>query len=211
MIDQILHTIQEYVKDHAVKLITGLALMAIGWFFGRRRAAAAWKKQEFLDRINLSLNSIDNGTLKIRTLSEKRCSEVLLNSAAAAKIRTFAEKTTSNDPMLPIPADESWFFLNSVLNDLSEQFAPGLLKRDMGGAVTIAVYVIALTCESAGEMRTRKIRGMVIRKSLLQNLPKEAPKFEGPNHRTRWETLQSLAAEYAKNPHRFLEVELAVA
>lgn len=210
MIDQFLHTVQDYIKDHAVKLITGLVLMAIGWFFGRQRAAAAWKKQEFLDRINLSLNTIDNGTLKIRTLSEKRCIEVFLNSVAAAKIRTFAEKTTVSDPMLPIPADEIWFFLNSVLNDLSEQFAEGLLKRDMGVAVKTAIYVIALTCECAGEMRTRKIRAMVIQKSLLQNLPKELPQFEGPNHRTRWATLQALAAEYAKNPNRFLEVELVV-
>jgi hypothetical protein len=32
--DQLLHTLQDYVKDHAVKLITGLVLMALGWFFG---------------------------------------------------------------------------------------------------------------------------------------------------------------------------------
>lgn len=211
MIDQILQTIADYVKDHAVKLITGLLLMAVGWFFGRRRAAAAWKKQEFLDRLNLSLNSIDHGTLKIRTLSEKRCTDVFLNSAAAALVRTYAEKTTVKDAILPIPADETWFFLNSVLNDLSEQFAEGFLKRDMGGTVKTAIYLVALTCESAGEMKTRKIRAMVIQKALLLNLPVQAPNFESPHHSIRWTTLQAMAAEYLKNPNRFLEVELAVA
>lgn len=209
-IEQLLHTLTDYVKDHAVKLMTGLILMALGWYIGRRRAAADWKKQEFLDRMNLSLNSIGDGTLKIRTLSEKRCEEVFLNSTAADAIQKFAKKTTPADPILPIPIDEYWFYLNSVLNELSEQFAPGLLKRDLGGSVSTARYVIALTCEAAGEMKTRKIRAMVIQKALLQNLPTETPKLESPSHITRWETLQFLAAELARNPNRFMEMELSV-
>ena len=71
-LDQVLQTLREYLIDHAAKLLTGLFLMALGWFFGRWRARADWKKQEFLDRLNFSLNMIENGTLKIRTLSEKR-------------------------------------------------------------------------------------------------------------------------------------------
>ena len=208
--DQILHTAQDYIKDHAVKLITGLVLMALGWFFGRRKALAQWKKQEFLDRLNLSLNTIDDGTLKIRTLSEKLCEEVFLNSVAAETVRKLAAMTTASNPILPIPIDENWFYLNSVLNDLSEQFAVGLLKRDMGDRVSTALYLIVLTCESAGEMKTRKIRAMVIKKSSLLNLPAEMPKLESPSHATRWKTLQFLAAEYQTNPGMFKEVELAV-
>jgi len=208
--DQIIQTLIDYVKDHAVKLITGLILMALGWYVGRRRAAADWKKQEFLDRMNLSLNSITDGTLKIRTLCEKRCEEVFLNATAADAIQKFAKKTTPADPILPIPNDQIWFYLNSVLNELSEQFAPGLLKRDIGGPVSSAKYIIALTCEAAGEMKTRKIRAMVIQRALLQSLPAETPKLESPSHITRWETLQFLAAELARNPNRFMEMELSV-
>jgi hypothetical protein len=208
--EQLLHTLQDYIKDHAVKLITGLVLMAVGWYFGRRRASADWKKQEFLDRLNLSLNSIDQGTLKIRTLSEKRCEDVFLNSAAADLIQKMAKKTTAADPILPIPSGENWFYLNSVLNDLSEAFAVGLLKRDISGSAPSALYLIVLTCEAAGEMKTRKIRAMVIRKQLLLNLPSEMPKLESPNHGTRWKTLQFLAEEYQRTPSRFLEVELSV-
>lgn len=209
-LDQLLQTLQDYVKDHAVKLLTGLVLMAFGWFIGRSRARAHWKKQEFLDRLNLSLNTIENGILKIRTLSEKRCEDVFLNSSAADSIQQFAKATTATDPILPIPGKENWFYLNSVLNDVSEQFAPGLLMRDMGGSVTTGTYLIALTCESAGEMKTRKIRAMVIQKSLLTNLPAQMPKLESPSHSTRWATLQFLSAEYDRNPARFMEVELSV-
>ena len=209
-LEQLLQTLLDYAKDHAVKLITGLVLMAVGWYFGHRRASADWKKQEFLDRLNLSLNTISNGTLKIRTLGEKRCEDVFLNSAAAEIVKKVARKTTGADPILPIPVEDNWFYLNSVLNDLSEQFAVGFLKDDMSGKVSTATYLIALTCESEGEMKTRKIRAMVIQKSQLLNLPEEMPILESPRHITRWKTLQFLAAEYARNPDRFKEIELAV-
>ena len=209
-LEQFIQTLLDYVKDHAVKLITGLVLMGVGWYLGHRRASADWKKQEFLDRLNLSLNTISNGTLRIRTLSEKRCEEVFLNSAAAEIVKKVARKTTGDDPILPLPADENWFYLNSVLNDLSEQFAAGFLKQDMGGQVSSATYLIALTCECEGEMKTRKIRAMVIQKSLLLNLPEEMPALESPHHVTRWKTLKFLAAEFARKPDRFKEVQLAV-
>lgn len=210
-IDQLLQTLQDYIKDHAVKLLTGLILMGIGWFFGRKRAHAHWQKQEFFDRLNVSLNIIEDGMLKIRTLSEKRCESVFLNSAAVDTIVKLATKTTAQDPLLPFPQNQNWFFLNSVLNDLSEQFALGLVKRDLGGPVHSAKYLIALTCEAEGEMKTRKIRAMVIKKTLLLSLPEETPKLESPRLITRWGTLKFMAAEYARNPDRFCEIELAVA
>ncbi len=208
--DEIWTHVVATLREHVIKIVTGFVLMAVGWYFGKWRARAHWKKQEFLDRLNVSLNTIDNDTLKIRTLSEKRCEEVFLNSVAADTVQKLARQTTANDPVLPIPLNDTWYYLNAVLNDLSEQFATGLMKRDMGAPVSAVTYLVALTCESAGDMRTRKIRAMVTRKSLLTNLPAERPKLESPNHATRWQTLQFLAVEYARNPQRFLEVELCV-
>jgi hypothetical protein len=70
--------------------------------------------------------------------------------------------------------------------------------------------VMCLTSESAGEVRTRKIRAMMIQKDLLLNLPKDEPKFENPTHATRWKTLQYLAAQFQKTPYKFREVEICV-
>ncbi len=208
-LEQIVETLVDSLKDHAVKIITGLALMALGWFFGRRRARRDWKEQKFLDRLNISLNLLKEGVLQIRTLSEKRCEDVFLNSEAAAKVTAAAEHTTATDPLLPLPRDDYWYYLNGVLNELSEQFALGHLRRDLGCKVESAVYLMCLTCESAGELRTRKVRAMVIRKDVLSTLPAESPKFTATHHTTRWTTLQAMQAEYAKNPWRFIEVELS--
>lgn len=209
-LEQIGIHVVDTLREHFVKVIVGFLLMGVGWYLGRVRARNHWKKQEFLDRLNISLNSIDQGVLKIRTLSEKRCEEVFLNTVASETVTQLARRTTATDPILPIAKEDMWYFLNAVLNDLSEQFAPGALKRDMGGAVSCANYLVALTCETAGDIRTRKIRAMVIRKSLLTALPSETPQFTSDRHGTRWQTLQILATEYSKNPWRFMEVELCV-
>jgi hypothetical protein len=205
LIDSLVQTLE----DHAAKILFGFVLMWVGWLFGRRRAHANWQKQEFLDRLNVSLNVIDQGVLKIRTLSEKSCSDVFLNSVAAEKSQRLARQTTAADPLLPLSREDTWYFLNAVLNDLSEQFALGHIRKDVGAPVQTEVYLVCLTCEQFGELRTRKIRAMVIRRGLLTNLPKDAPKFTASHHSTRWATLQFMAAEYARNPWRFLEVELS--
>ena len=206
---QLINTIIQVLEEHGVKVLVGLVSIWVGWLFGRRRAQADWKKQEFLDRLNVSLNVIEEGTLKIRTLSEKRCEDVFLNSVAAETVQKLARKTTATDPLLPIPKDDQWYYLNAVLNELSEQFALGHIRRDLGVPVQTAEYLVCLTCEQFGELRTRKVRAMVIRKSLLTNLPKEAPKLTASHHSTRWATLQFMAVEYARNPWRFLDVELS--
>lgn len=208
--DQILEALAEWLQDNWIKFLTGLFIMAVGWFFGQRRAQASWKKKEFLDRLNVSLNSIDQGTLLIRTVLEKSCKEVFLNDVAVAAIREASVRTSEQDPTLPLPEAEYWYYLNSVLNEVAEQFSEGQLRRDMGLPVTVTRYQICLTSECAGELKTRKVRAMLIQASVLDTLPEEQPKLENPHHITRWKTLQKLATLKKSSPYRFLEIEICI-
>ena len=218
---QILDAVFQRVQNHWIELLTAAAFTLVGWFFGRRRAKADWRKREFFDRINFSLNSLGPSepggdgkpgprTLRIRTLAEMNAGDVFLNTAARDAVTAAARRTTAEDPTLPLPEADYWFYLNAVLNELSERFAEGLLRRDMGLEVRRETYVVALTCEAAGAMRTRKVRAMVVRRDLLSDLPAQAPAFESPTHTTRWDTLRTLAAERERNPWKFLDVELCV-
>lgn len=206
--EQIIDAFNDLITDHWVKFVTAGAFTAVGWLIARRRAASEWKQREFYHRLNFSLNSVIDGTLKIRTLAEKSCREVFLNDAAVRQLTRLAQETRPGNPILPIPKDDCWYFLNAALNELSEQFADGLIAREAGRPVTAVNYLICLTNESDGDVRTRKIRALVVRKSLLTDLPKETPAFESPNHRIRWQTLQFMAQTWQKEPWRFLEVEL---
>lgn len=205
-----LESLLKNLQDHGIKYLLAGAFAAIGWWIGLRRARARWRRREFLDRINVSLNILNEGRLQIRTLVEKSCDEVFLNSAAVETVLAAAKKTTADNPILPLPQNDSWYFLNAVLNEVGEQFAEGQVKRDLGLPVTRGQYLLCLTYESAGELRTRKIRAMMIRKDILLNLPAETPQFDSPHHITRWKTLQHMRAAYEKTPEQFIAVEICL-
>jgi hypothetical protein len=199
-----------FLYEHWTQIVPIVGSAVVGWWFGKRRARQAWRKREFLDRLNFFLTTLKDGKLLIRTLMEKRCDEVFLNTVASEAVVASARQTTESDPLLPLPEADYWFYLNAVLNELAEKFAEGSLRRDLGQPVTCGRYLICLTSEAAGTARTRKVRSLVVQKSLLVNLPAAVPLLEAPSHSTRWKTLQQLAALYAATPDRFLEVELCV-
>lgn len=197
-------------REYWAEATFSLACLLVGSWWGRRRISRHWRKKEFLGRLNVSLNMLEDGTLRIRTLLDEDLTSVFVSPVAADMVKSSARRTTEANPLLPLGKDDAWYCLNDVLNEVSEQFAKGFLQRDLGQPVTSAVYLLCLTCEKAGAMRTRKIRAMLIRKEQLLSLPEEMPALESPNHSTRWETLKSLAGKFATEPHAFLEVELCV-
>jgi len=207
---EVIDVLVEHADDHWLKIVTGMVLMAAGWVFGRYRAKTAWKKKKFLDRLNVTLTSIRGGKLRIRTILEKRCEDVFLNSVALARITAAAEKTNADDAIIPLEEEDYWYYLNDVLNEISEKFALGQLQADIGKPVKEARYLLTLTCESDGPLRTRKIRAMLIRKDLLTDLPQKMPGLESKYHITRWNVVRQLAKSYEQTPHRFLEMELCL-
>ena len=211
LLQQVFDFIRDQIIDHWVKFLTGLAVLAVGWFLGKRRARADWRRKTFYDRLNVSLNIVEPGKpLLIRTLLEKSCQEVFLNKVAVETVVAAAQRTSAGNPILPLPKDDYWYYLNAVLNELAERFATGELKRDLGVPVVTKRYLICLTSEVAGDIRTRKLRAMVVGKALLESLPADPPEFERPWHHNRWDTLKVMAAAYRENPHQFLEMEISV-
>ncbi len=204
------NTVRQIVTEHGVKVLTAAAFTAAGLLIGRWRAAQSWRKREFFDRLNVSLNSLHGGKLLIRTVLEKTCEEILLNKVAVERLIKLAQQTTKDNPIIPIPKEDRWFYLNAVLNELSETFAVGLFKREAGKPHDAVRYLICLTNECDGEVRTRKVRAMVMRKDTLLNLPSDSPILESPNHTIRWKTLQQMQKAYTVDSTNFIEAEIVV-
>ena len=210
MMQDFLNTVRQIVTEHGIKVLTAAAFTVAGLLIGRWRAAQSWKKREFFDRLNVSLNSLHGGKLLIRTVLEKTCEEILLNKVAVERLIKMAQQTTKDHQLIPIPKEDRWFYLNAVLNELSETFAEGLFRREAGKPHDAVRYLICLTNECDGEVRTRKVRAMVMRKDTLLNLPIEPPTLESPNHAIRWKTLQQMQKAYAVDPTNFIEAEIVV-
>ena len=198
------------LRDHWLKAIVSLVFLFIGTAWGKRRARREWANKRFVDRINFSLNTIADGALQIRTIAEMNCRDVFLNEVATEAVLAATARTTEKNALLPFDKDERWFLLNAVLNELSERFAAGFVRRDMGLPVTTRPYLVCLTYENSGDLKTRKVRAMIVQRATLLNLPAEMPRLERPHHSVRFQTLQQLAAAYQSDPTQFLEVELSL-
>ena len=217
---EILDLLIDRARANWMAIVSAAIFTVAGWVLGNWRAKRRWRNREFYDRLNFSLTRLDppadsnskgaTPTLRIRTLAETNCGDVFLNDAARDAVIAAARRTTPADPTLPLPEADYWFYLNAVLNELSEMFKQGHLRQDLGYEVRSDTYLVSLTSEAAGAVRTRKVRAMVLKKSLLADLPKTQPNCERPTHATRWDTLKLLSAEYAERPWKFLEVELSL-
>lgn len=210
---------------------TAATLLAAAWVWWRARLA--WRRRRFLHRINFSLNYIEAGTLRFRTLQESDIREILLNNTYAVKLLMRAVgRTTLDQPLVELPDRDAWIVLNSVLNELSEQFAQGFLARSMGLPVCAEQYVFAITCEKDPDVRINKVRVMIIAESLLDRIeqmgqvaadrepaaeksgpsPIQDLKFERPHHHVRLNTLRKMA-EFRRDKsrrHNLLRMELVL-
>lgn len=203
-----LESLLSYLQDNWPEIVWIVGAAGIASYLAGFRARSRWRKRDFLDRLNVSLSSFQDGKLRIRTLLEMDGESIFLNRIAAQRVVAYARETTEENPILPIPESDCWQYLNAVLNEISEQFSQGQLKRDMGLPVDVAEYLICLTCERAGPVRTQKVRAMVVRKEVLLSLPEEEPQYESENHRTRWQTLCFMKQHYLECPYRFMTMEI---
>lgn len=208
MFESLLEAVIDLIMDNWIKaVVTAIVMLMAGWY-GSYRANKNWAKREFYDRLNISLNIIEGGYLRIRTILEDPLPKIFLNKAAADMVLAAAKRTTEADPILPIKPKDRWFVHNEILNQISEQFNDALIRYDLGKPVDCAQYIIALTSEKAGDVRTRKVRAMLIKKKSLRNLGDTMPKLEASQHSVRWHTLKVIAERFEKNPDEFIEISI---
>ncbi len=187
--------VQEYwpeVMLSAVSLVVGGAL-------GRWQASRRFARREFFDRVNVSLNYVQDGKFLIRTLLERGSTEVFRNPAMARKVARAATERHGG-PILALPDDDYWVYLNAVLNVISEQFADGFVRQESKMQTAELEYLLFLTSEYSPASRQRKIRAMLIREDLLMNIEEvQLPRFRNAYHQARWESLREVRAEWVES------------
>jgi hypothetical protein len=197
---QILSVVTEWISDNWFKALSLAAIAVVTAIWARYQASRAWRRRQFLKRVNLSLNFLDGDMLRFRTLFELELDSILLgNSAAVRIVLRAARRTRPGQPIMEFPPDEAWHIMNSVLNEISERFAHGTLAAAVGVPVVRRQFVFAMTCEKDKDVRWMKIRIMLIAENLLERIASSAipkPNFEAPHHSIRWNTLNTIAACY---------------
>jgi hypothetical protein len=202
-----------FVQQHWTEAVASIVSLILGGLFGRWRAWKRFSNRAFYDRITVSLNYVEDGKFKIRTLLERSVTEVYRNTEMSRAVMEACAKK-GRGPLLALPEEDYWFYLNPVLNAISERFAEGYVRRESGMGGKEQTYLLFLTCENdeGAAVRQYKIRAMLIRESVLLSTIDVTPEFRNEFQKGRWETLRKVREERATRPEskRIREVSVCV-
>jgi hypothetical protein len=177
--------------------------LGIAIAYWRRRSQ--WRSKQFLARVNFSLNYVVDGSLAMRTLLETTANEVWLNDYGVSHVLAAAKRALIDQPFLTLADPEDQDFVNrAVLNILSERFAETYLAASLGQPVAIKQHVFGLSCEKYGDIRTLKLRILIVEEHLLTELfgpANKAASLSTQNGilRARLKTLQIMHDLYQKD------------
>ena len=155
-----------------------LALLLITWFaIGvvaiRRRYD--WRQRRFTEQVKFSLNTLiqrdGSQILLLRTLLEENASNVWLNEYGVSRVLSAARLTTREKQFLSITQQHDRdLVMIAVLNVLSERFSEAFVARAVGISTKTDAFLYGLTWERYGEMKTQKLRVIVIKRSDLESM-----------------------------------------
>lgn len=158
---EILETIWNLIRAHAGTVGLILTWLGIGLVYFRRRAD--WQRKSFMSQVNFSLNYVQDRKLCLRTLLETTATEVWLNDYGIKQVFNAAKQTRADQPFIILDdAEDMAFVKRAVLNVLSEKFAESFLAQPVGVPARTARFCFAVTFENFADMRTRKIRVLLM-------------------------------------------------
>ena len=101
-----------------------------------------------------------------------------------------------------------------MLNTISGRFAEGFIAKDAGLPTATLQYLIALTWERGDDLRTEKLRVMIIRKDHLQSFGSDEFRtnlnLELAHHSQRVETLRMMQLLHDQGSDQVRQLELVM-
>jgi hypothetical protein len=187
----------EFIRRYGGGVSLAITWAGIAWVYLSKRSD--WARKQFLGQVNFSLSFLIDGQLAMRTLVEVPAQNVWLNDLGVRKVRRAAARTTPDQPFVRLDDPEDMDFVyRAVLNVLSEKFADAYLAQSMGLPVESSVYWFAITMERYGDIRTLKLRVLLVREQDLETVftpnPSEGREVRVPNvlYASRLKTLQAM-------------------
>ena len=213
-----METVARFVQNFEGVLAVGISWLAVGLAYWRKKRQ--WETRSFLQQVNFSLNLVREDTLCLRTLAEHTALDVWLSEVAVQEVLAAARRTTLEQPFLSLPNDDDMGYVKrGILNVLSQQFASAFVAEAVGGETERGEFVLGITCEKYGSVRTQKLRVMVIERSVLESRfvegghPTEVG-LEVPQHSDRLTTLRIMAklwcSEREEDRRRLVRMELGL-
>lgn len=187
----------DFVRQYGAALSLAFTWGAFAWIYLAKRSD--WSRKQFLSQVNFSLNYVSAGRLVMRTLVEVSAQSVWMNDLGVRTVRRAASRTTTHQPFVKLDDEADMNFVyRAVLNVLSEKFADSFLAESMGLPVETSEYWFAITMERYSDIRTLKLRVLLVATRDLETVfASNPPEGHGVTvhndlYRSRLRTLQAM-------------------
>ncbi|QVL30073.1 hypothetical protein KIH39_14520 [Telmatocola sphagniphila] len=195
--NEVLRNILEFVRYYGSTFALLLTWVTIAWVYWNKRRN--WLQKEFVEQVNFSLNYVSEGKLVMRTLAEMHARNVWINDLGVRQVIKAARVTTASQPFIKLDDPEDMGFIyRAVLNVLSEKFAETYLAQQLGLPITSATYFFAITMERYDDIRTLKLRVLLVEERELKTwfapqLPEgQTIGITAPHYEARLQTLRAM-------------------
>lgn len=176
-----------------VSAVTGFALFVRQWL--------EWSRATFESRINISLNTVADGVLRIRTLYEGDVKDAVLSPYARRLLKKAARKTTLDEPSLSFANwNDAWMVYNGIVNTISGLYAAEILAAAIRRETDEEKFLIDITWERDADVQIQKLRVILVQLSTLRTLfgSGEVIRAEVVEQESRIATLADIYRQYAR-------------
>lgn len=160
-----------------------------------------WRRARFENRINISLNTLADGVLRIRTVHEDTVGNVVLSSHARRLLKRAARRTTTKDPFLHFAdQNDAWMVYHEIVLTISGLYSAQIIGAAMRGtSADEEQFFIALTWERDTKTRIQKFRILMAQRDVLRaaRTNRAGIRPEVPEHASRIEALAQMYEHYA--------------
>jgi len=192
----------------------GICLLALLGGVGLWRVYRRYRRLGAFRRLRCSVVTVQqgtgqSGTLRVRTLCEIPVRQLACRRRTIAQLVAAAPRATLSQPFPRLDTDDVRELRTGIAVCVSSMTPTGHLQHACGVPTTVGEFVAGIVSDTERPPHQRRLRLLIVPRSLLENLPDETPEFEQVDDVSFWSWLQALARTWQENPLTLARVELA--
>lgn len=160
-------------------------------------------------RLRCSVVTLQQGTLRVRTLCEMPVRQLSCRRRTIDQLVAAAPHATLLQPFPRLDTDDVRELRAGIAACVSSLTPTGHLHHAQGAPTTLGEFIAGIVSDAEGPPHRRRLRLLVVPRSVLEHLPSETPQFEQRDDASFWSWLQFLSRTWQENPLALARVELA--
>lgn len=173
------------------------------------RVYRRYRRQSAFRRLRCSVVMLQEGMLRVRTLCEIPVGQLSCGRRTVNQLVAAAPQATLAQPFPVLDTDDARELRSAIAGCISSLTPVGHLRQAHGIPTVVAEFVAGIVSDAERPPHQRRLRLLVVPRTLVENLPAEPPQYEHADDALFWSWLRCLSRTWQENPLALARVELA--